>query len=220
MLCLCFFFFKQKTAYEMRISDWSSDVCSSDLCSHPRSGSGAWEENSHDVQASVDMKNRIRVLRAEKGWSQAELADRVRVSRNSIYAIENGRFDPSLPLAFRIADAFDPSVDDVFDKTDACERAQRCTLARSLPTPNASASCGPGRAGARPNWPTACASRAIPSTPSRTAGSIRHFRLPSGSPTPSTSVSRMYSTRRMPERGHRGEPEPALCRRRTRRLPV
>ena len=64
------------------------------------------------------MKNRIRVLRAEKAWSQAELADRVRVSRNSINAIENRRFDPSLPLAFRIADAFGLSVEEVFDKTD------------------------------------------------------------------------------------------------------
>ncbi len=66
------------------------------------------------------MKNRIHVLRAEKGWSQAELAVRVRVSRNSINAIENGRFDPSLPLAFRIADAFGLSVEAVFDKADAC----------------------------------------------------------------------------------------------------
>ena len=57
------------------------------------------------MQADIDMKNRIRVLRAEKRWSQAELAERVRVSRNSINAIENGRFDPSLPLAFRIAAA-------------------------------------------------------------------------------------------------------------------
>ena len=65
------------------------------------------------------MKNRLRVLRAEKKWSQAELADRVGVSRNSINAIENGRFDPSLPLAFRIADAFGLSVEEVFDKTDA-----------------------------------------------------------------------------------------------------
>ncbi len=64
------------------------------------------------------MKNHIRVLRAEKNWSQAELAGRVRVSRNSINAIENGRFDPSLPLAFRIADAFGLSVEDVFDKSD------------------------------------------------------------------------------------------------------
>jgi putative transcriptional regulator len=64
------------------------------------------------------MKNRIRVLRAEKDWSQAELADRVRVSRNSINAVENGRFDPSLPLAFRIAHAFGLSVEEVFDKDD------------------------------------------------------------------------------------------------------
>ncbi|MGH8219577.1 MAG: helix-turn-helix transcriptional regulator [Steroidobacteraceae bacterium] len=65
------------------------------------------------------MKNRIRVLRAEKDWSQAELAERVHVSRNSINAIENGRFDPSLPLAFRIADAFSLSVEEVFDKAGA-----------------------------------------------------------------------------------------------------
>ena len=64
------------------------------------------------------MKNFIRVLRAEKGWSQAELAERVQVSRNSINAIENGRFDPSLPLAFKIADAFNLTVEEVFDKTD------------------------------------------------------------------------------------------------------
>jgi putative transcriptional regulator len=60
------------------------------------------------------MKNCIRVLRAEKGWSQAELASRVGVSRNSINAVENGKFDPSLPLAFRIADAFERKIEDVF----------------------------------------------------------------------------------------------------------
>jgi putative transcriptional regulator len=75
-------------------------------------------EHDHDVPTNLAMKNRIHVLRAEKDWSQAELAVRVRVSRNSINAIENGRFDPSLPLAFRIADAFGLSVEEVFDKTD------------------------------------------------------------------------------------------------------
>jgi putative transcriptional regulator len=60
------------------------------------------------------MNNRIRVLRAEKGWSQAELAERVQVSRNSINAVENGKFDPSLPLAFRIADAFGLPVEQIF----------------------------------------------------------------------------------------------------------
>lgn len=60
------------------------------------------------------MKNRIRVLRAEKGWSQAELAEIVGVSRNSINAVETGKFDPSLPLAFDIAHAFGLKVEDVF----------------------------------------------------------------------------------------------------------
>ncbi len=62
------------------------------------------------------MKNRIRVLRAEKQWSQAELAERVRVSRNSINSVENGKFDPSLPLAFRIAEAFGLTIEDVFER--------------------------------------------------------------------------------------------------------
>jgi putative transcriptional regulator len=60
------------------------------------------------------MQNKIRVLRAERKWSQAELATRVGVSRNSINSIENGHFDPSLSLAFAIADAFETSIEDVF----------------------------------------------------------------------------------------------------------
>lgn len=72
------------------------------------------------------MKNRIRVLRAERGWSQAELAERVKVSRNSINAVENGKFDPSLPLAFRIADVFEVRVEDVFlrEKSDCHSRGK------------------------------------------------------------------------------------------------
>ena len=62
------------------------------------------------------MKNHIRVLRAGKDWSQAELAERVHVSRNSINSIENGKFEPSLGLAFRIADAFGLTVEQVFEK--------------------------------------------------------------------------------------------------------
>ncbi len=62
------------------------------------------------------MKNRIRVLRAERRWSQAELAERVGVSRNSINSIENGHFDPSLTLAFAIADAFDSRIEDIFER--------------------------------------------------------------------------------------------------------
>lgn len=60
------------------------------------------------------MKNRIKVLRAERGWSQAALAEKVGVSRNSINSIENGRFDPSLPLAFDIAGAFELRIEQVF----------------------------------------------------------------------------------------------------------
>lgn len=62
------------------------------------------------------MKNRIRVLRADRRWSQAELAERVGVSRNSINSIENGHFDPSLPLAFAIAEAFGCMIEEVFER--------------------------------------------------------------------------------------------------------
>ena len=61
------------------------------------------------------MKNRIHVLRAERRWSQAALGERVGVSRQAINAIETGKHDPSLSLAFKIAEAFDLRVDDVFD---------------------------------------------------------------------------------------------------------
>jgi len=60
------------------------------------------------------MRNRLRVLRAERDWSQAELAARLSVSRQTVNAIENGRYDPSLPLAFRIARLFALSIEDVF----------------------------------------------------------------------------------------------------------
>ncbi len=61
------------------------------------------------------MKNRLRVLRAERAWSQAELADRLGVSRQTVNAIENGKYDPSLPLAFGIARLFELWIEDVFD---------------------------------------------------------------------------------------------------------
>jgi len=60
------------------------------------------------------MKNRVRELRTERGWTQADLAKRLDVSRNSIIAIENGKYDPSLPLAFQIADAFNLRIEDIF----------------------------------------------------------------------------------------------------------
>ncbi len=61
------------------------------------------------------MKNRLRVLRAERGWSQAELAERLGVARQSVNAVETGKFDPSLPLVFRIARLFGQPVEAIFE---------------------------------------------------------------------------------------------------------
>jgi len=60
------------------------------------------------------MKNRIKVLRAEQNWSQADLADRLGVSRQTINAIETEKYDPSLPLAFKIAGVFTVTIEDIF----------------------------------------------------------------------------------------------------------
>ncbi|MGC2162790.1 MAG: helix-turn-helix transcriptional regulator [Silvibacterium sp.] len=60
------------------------------------------------------MKNRLRVLRAERNWSQADLAAHLEVSRQSVNAIETGKFDPSLPLAFRIARLFESTIESIF----------------------------------------------------------------------------------------------------------
>ena len=62
------------------------------------------------------MKNRLRVLRAEREWSQQDLAERLGVSRQSVNAIETGRYDPSLPLAFRIADVFGLPIEAIFQR--------------------------------------------------------------------------------------------------------
>lgn len=61
------------------------------------------------------MKNIIRALRTERGWSQAALADQLGVSRQSVNAIETGKYDPSLPLAFAIARLFQTSIEEIFD---------------------------------------------------------------------------------------------------------
>ena len=61
------------------------------------------------------MKNRLKVLRAERDWSQGDLAARLDVSRQSVNAIETGRYDPSLPLAFRIARLFHTPIEAIFD---------------------------------------------------------------------------------------------------------
>jgi putative transcriptional regulator len=61
------------------------------------------------------VKNRLKVLRAERDWSQAELAERLDVSRQTINALETGKYDPSLPLAFKIAGLFAARIEDIFD---------------------------------------------------------------------------------------------------------
>ena len=60
------------------------------------------------------MNNRLKVLRAERNWSQAELADRLGVPRQTVNALETGRYDPSLPLAFRIARVFEQPIESIF----------------------------------------------------------------------------------------------------------
>jgi len=62
------------------------------------------------------MNNRLKVLRAEKGWSQQALADKLEISRQSINAIETGKYDPSLPLAFRLARMFGKRIEEMFEE--------------------------------------------------------------------------------------------------------
>ena len=70
------------------------------------------------------MRNRLRVLRAEREWSQADLADRLGVSRQTVNAIEVGKYDPSLPLAFKLAKVFGLAIEQVFfDDDDAMKEA-------------------------------------------------------------------------------------------------
>lgn len=64
------------------------------------------------------MKNRLPVLRVERDWTQADLADRLGVSRQTVISIEKGKYDPSLPLAFKIAALFGLKIEDVFDPSD------------------------------------------------------------------------------------------------------
>ncbi len=68
------------------------------------------------------MKNRMRVLRAERDWTQAQLASLTGVSRQAIIAVENGKYEPALPLAFKIARAFERNVEEVFIWDDTPEK--------------------------------------------------------------------------------------------------
>jgi putative transcriptional regulator len=65
------------------------------------------------------VKNRLKVLRAERNWSQGDLAQRLEVSRQSVNAIETGKYDPSLPLAFRLARVFETTIEGIFSDEGA-----------------------------------------------------------------------------------------------------
>ena len=69
------------------------------------------------------MRNTLRVLRAERDWSQADLAERLDVSRQTVNALETGKYDPSLPLAFKIARLFDLPIERIFQPDD--EQSQK-----------------------------------------------------------------------------------------------
>ena len=71
------------------------------------------------------MRNRLRVLRAERDWSQAELATRLLVSRQTVNAIETGKYDPGLPLAFRIARLFGQPIEDIFEPDEEARGEER-----------------------------------------------------------------------------------------------
>ena len=70
------------------------------------------------------MRNRLKVLRAERDWSQADLAARLDVSRQSVNAIETGKYDPSLPLAFKIADLFGMPIEQIFSADNVAQAAE------------------------------------------------------------------------------------------------
>ncbi|MDZ4692949.1 helix-turn-helix transcriptional regulator [Terricaulis sp.] len=70
------------------------------------------------------MRNRLKVLRAERNWSQADLADKLDVSRQSVNAIETGKYDPSLPLAFKIAAVFSLPIEQIFSADEVAQAAE------------------------------------------------------------------------------------------------
>lgn len=71
------------------------------------------------------MNNKLKVLRAMRNWSQADLADRLDVSRQTVNALETGKYDPSLPLAFKIAHLFQMSVEEIFEPEPESQRENR-----------------------------------------------------------------------------------------------
>ncbi len=88
-----------------------------DKISLPRHFDALWEGRypSDGNSGEAPMNNKLKVLRAMRNWSQAELADRLDVSRQAVNAIETGKYDPSLPLAFKLARLFDMPIEEIFD---------------------------------------------------------------------------------------------------------
>jgi putative transcriptional regulator len=78
-------------------------------------GEQARDEEASAMDFGLLVKNRLKVLRAERDWSQAELGGRLGVSRQAVNAIETGKYDPSLPLAFKLARLFDRRIEEIFD---------------------------------------------------------------------------------------------------------
>ena len=74
------------------------------------------------INDTSSVNNRLRVLRAERDWSQAELAERLGVSRQTVNAVETGKYDPSLPLAFKLAQLFGLRIEDVFQPDASAEK--------------------------------------------------------------------------------------------------
>ena len=80
---------------------------------------------AHRYLRGTTLRNRLRALREARGWTQGALADRLDVSRQTVNALETGRYDPSLPLAFRIARLFGESIEAIFEPDDATADMQR-----------------------------------------------------------------------------------------------
>ena len=78
-------------------------------------GSSAGGARRGAVEIEERVKNRLKVLRAERDWSQAELGGRLGVSRQAVNAIETGKYDPSLPLAFKLSRLFEVPIEEIFD---------------------------------------------------------------------------------------------------------
>ena len=78
-------------------------------------GNGRYGDDHHGATSNI-MKNRLKVLRAERDWTQADLAERLNVSRQTINALEKGKYDPSLPLAFKIARLFSLTIEEIFQE--------------------------------------------------------------------------------------------------------